>query len=54
MKTFIVKTAEGETIEVEAERAETDPNSTRVTFYVGADPVGSFINLRGWHIKPAA
>lgn len=58
-KTFVVERfdAKGqlEKIEVTAERAEAEGNgSTRVTFYTGEDPVGSFINLQGWYEKPAA
>lgn len=52
-KTFIVERANPnggvDEIEVKADRAEQDADSTRVTFYDGDDAVASFINIQGWY-----
>lgn len=53
MNTFVVERGSGEKIEVEAERAEQDAASTRVSFYNGEECVGSFINVQAWYVKPA-
>lgn len=50
MATFTVeRTADAPPINVEADRAEQEPNSTRVTFYKGDKAVGSFINVQAWY-----
>lgn len=56
LKTFIVERSTGsgvEKIEVQAERAEQDTGSSRITFFTGTDAVASFINVQGWYQKPA-
>lgn len=56
MAIFIIERNDKADLEIEAERAEkaTD-GSSRVTFYDADDkPVGEFINVQGWHQKPAS
>lgn len=51
LKTFVVERDANRTIEIKAERAEQDAASSRVTFFIGDNAVGSFINIQGYYIK---
>jgi hypothetical protein len=52
-KTFVI-TDGGKEIELVAERAEQSTIDSRVTFYIGEEAVGSFLNISNWYTKPAA
>lgn len=59
MAIFIVERGSGNAVEIEADRAEQDAASSRVTFLkngatADAKPrqVGSFINVQAWYEKP--
>lgn len=48
LKTWTVVTNQNEAFEVEAERVEMDHTQARTTFYVGDNPVASFVGLNGF------
>lgn len=57
MSIYVVERASGAAVEIEADGADQDPASSRVTFFQEAEgkkkQVGSFINVNAWYIKPA-
>lgn len=46
-------TSGGAEFEVEADRVQDDAATGRVRFFLGNDPVGSFVNIN-YRIKPSA
>ena len=48
-KKYIVITAQGTEVEVQATRAEEDDNGSRVKFYDGEDVIASFRSYSSFH-----
>ena len=48
-RNFVVVQSDGTKVNINAERAEQDKASSRVTFYNGEESVASFINIQSWY-----